>query len=169
MRQLPPEIRRSMADKVENLNAEETAKLADAYFDKDGRVENVPSAPPISNVAQSSPPNFTESFIDESDSINVVNRNQRRFPNTSNARQQPTSSAPRPPRHPPPSSSWSAFSNPASHPQQRRPPNPAPQRPHGTVTRSGLCDYHVQYGDDAMKCAPGCRRFPGNARAGRRT
>ena len=83
LRGLPPDVRKLLQDKIEDLNATETANLADAHFDKEGRPLN--SSASINNVDSNSsqpepnnPP--TESCHDEASGINAVNHRGRGKP-----------------------------------------------------------------------------------------
>ena len=49
---LPSDIQRSIIDKVEPLTAEQTAALADRYFDREGRPLQPPSPASVNNIAQ---------------------------------------------------------------------------------------------------------------------
>ena len=65
LKQLPHEVLKQIVDRVDNLTCEETAKLADAWFDKDGKtllssnatsVNNVDSAPSRAPHRPGAPP-----------------------------------------------------------------------------------------------------------------
>ena len=96
LRQLPQDVLKQIIDRVENLTCDETAKLADSWFNKDGKpllatdvtsVNNVdgqptrssaPSTPsstsdPASASASASrPTSFTSAFDDDDTDINAV-------------------------------------------------------------------------------------------------
>lgn len=71
---LPPDVQRSMVDKVENLTAEETATLADRFFDREGR----PLQPPSNGVNHVA---YTRAFNEEAteeEEVNAVGFRQQR-------------------------------------------------------------------------------------------
>ena len=159
LRELPTEIRRTIHDKVKNLSGAETVKVADEYFDRNGKPLHKPTATPINVV------NDVPYLIDTDDEENV-NAVNRRFPRG------------RKPRHlqgqKPPSTKQSQ--------QNSRPPNatftPAfsEKRTHSgkpTVKPANLCRWHLQFGKEAYTCEAGCDKFgsqkTGKAQAGRHT
>ena len=68
LRDLPPEVRRALSDRVDNMDANETAKAADNYFDKEGKIKFVTAS--INEV--------DEPIDDESGDINAIGNRQRR-------------------------------------------------------------------------------------------
>ena len=157
LRELPPEIRRTIQDRVDLLDAEGTAELADTHFDQNGRqLNSSTSSAPVNEVAQA-PQDTDNSDIP----VNAVgarfnnNRGRGSFPSrSSNARRYP--SAPSRP-------------GPASAPPAPRTAGPNSNSDSSTAK---LCMYHKRYGDEARTCQTGCSRFDnfmaGNGRGGRR-
>ena len=99
MAALPPDVQRSLVDKVENLTAAELATLADRYFDKDGQSLQPPSNP-VNHVT------YTAAFeqpAPEEDNVNAVRFKQgRSFPSRQGVAPKPK---PKPSPHPDNSSS----------------------------------------------------------------
>ena len=170
LRELPTDIRRTIHDKVKDMSGSDAVKLADQYFDKDGKPIHKPSPNPINVVADI---HDHTAVVDEED-VNAVGgqflRNNHRF------RPQP---AQRPPFRKNPSSSRPQNQH---TPQNPRPPNPSnkpwnnQKRTHSgnpTVKPANLCHWHLNFGKDAYTCEEGCDKFQshkaGKARAGRHT
>ena len=153
-------------------------KLADGFFDKDGKPIHRPTSSPVNNVEQCPDLIDTE---DENDGVNAVSRVKSR-----NTKLRPK---PHPTKNPNSKTPWGQ-SNP-----QRNQSQGNQQRPQGssqgntpsftpafgdrrenkgqpTVKSVKLCKYHQQFGDSARTCEATCVMFPkwsGNGRAGRQT
>ena len=56
LKQLPPDVLKHLVDRVEKLTFDETAKLADSWFDRDGKPLLQTSATSVNEVASSAPP-----------------------------------------------------------------------------------------------------------------
>ena len=177
IRELPTEIQRTIHDQTKSLDGAATSKLADSYFDKDGKpihratssVNNVENVPDLIDTE------------DETDDVNAVNRFRgkgRQFrPNQQQGRN-PHSKTP-----------WAAKPQQrnfggqqqqrnfgAQQQQQNRPsftPAFADKRENkgpSTLKDVKLCRYHKQFGDSAKTCESGCAMYPkwaGNSKAGR--
>ena len=149
---LPAEIQRAMADKVETLDADATAKLADAYFDKDGKIL-VPSSS-INSVEH--PVEEVEEELQDSE-VNVAFRcgqnaskpQGRRAPFRQGFRgpsQGPSSNAP---STAPASASASASFKPA-----------------GKSGLKKICRFHLKYKEKAYSCEQGCVHWESMKEAG---
>lgn len=161
LRELPTEIRRTIHDKVKDLNGSETVKVADQYFDRNGKPIHKAASHPINHV--SNVPDLTET--EDEEEVNAVNR---RFPKNRKFRPQ-QGQATKPPfnkqgqqnSRPPNPSSTPAFRETRTHKGQP------------TVKQANLCRWHTQYGKDAFTCEIGCDKYPGSktgkAQAGRQT
>ena len=170
LKTIPPRIREIMGKEVEGMSSEEVAKLADDFFDRQGRPVEKHSNP-INHVSTASasntappPPSsstpFTQAFSDDDDNdVNQVRRGNfqgnggSRFNNR--GRSKSRSNFNRAPN----TSSAASSSNP---PQQGKQPS--------------LCRWHRKFGDKALKCATDCSKFSsfttskssGNGQGGRR-
>ena len=150
LRGLPLEIRRNMADKVKLLSARDAAKLADEYFDKDGKMLHPSTSQPISSIQEVA----QEEEEDDEAQINAV--------------------GPRPAsrQH---SRSYKAGWKTAGTPQAT-PNNASTSRPRFPAKSNlkKICHYHNKFGDEARLCEEGCVRYAdwkktSNGQAGRRT
>lgn len=169
LKTIPPRIREILGKQVETKTAKEIAKLADDYFDSQGRpleksatsINNVDSI--SSTAATASSPAFTPAFDDDdATDINFVKKNNFR------GSRQRSQSRPRFNGNKNNSNSTttaSTFSSTSSRQQQGG---------------SSLCFYHKKFGDQSTKCISGCPRHSsfisqqgrkqqqGNATGGRR-
>ena len=142
---LPSDIQKSIVDKVESLTAEETATLADRFFDKEGKPLQPAASAPINHVV--SEPKFTGAFTEPEDvnyeDINAIPFRQRLG--------QPQRRKFVPDTKPKGS----------SQPRQQQP----------KVTSKPLCWRHAKFGKNAQYCEEGCALFTedqAKANAGRR-
>ena len=173
LKTIPPRIREIMGKQVETMAATDVAKLADTFFDRQGRplektatpINQVAAAPPASSSsASSSTPSstFTQAFSDDEDAnVNFVKNgaNNRRFDrNRSRGRNGRSNSRP-----PPNGFFKSSSSNQAQGQSQSNFPK-------------GTCRWHRQFGEKSLKCATDCPRYKsfvasqgqGNGQGGRR-
>ena len=179
LKSIPPRIREIMGKEVDNMSAEEVAKLADDFFDRQGRpVEKFSSqmnqVSSISSSSSSSNPSstatasasFTAAFSDEEEAdINFVNRGGgRNFSRArSNNRGQRSRSRPAFNRQQGDSSTGNAASNSSSSSSSSSLP-------------SNACRWHRRFGDKTRKCYPECPLYnsfnaaqkQGNGQGGRR-
>ena len=165
LRDLPPQVCHALASHTKNSTAEEIAKLADDYFDREGQHLHAAPAPPISNVDD-----VTVEADGEEDGVNAIGSRFQKGKGKSGA---PTGSFTPAFGNNNPSSSGKAFSNnnvrPPSNPRRQQ------QRQQSTNRHDAppLCRYHTKWGDAAIKCEPGCVHFSDHsknpkAQAGRR-
>ena len=162
LRELPTDIRRTIHDKVKALDGAETMKIADEYFDKNGKPLHKSNNNPINAV--NDVPDLIDTE-DESDDVNAVSRRFNRMRPRQHRQQQ---GQPR--------------SFPQKQQQTSRPNNPSFTPAFGerrvntntgkpTVKPANLCRWHKQFGKDAYTCEVGCDRFQGSnagkAKAGR--
>ena len=144
LKTIPPRIREILGKNVESKTAKEVAKLADDYFDNQGRPLEK-SATSISHVSSQQPAaaattasSFTSAFEDDDTDVNFVKkpnfkgrqRSQSRPRFNSNAKQTTATSS-------------STSSTAASRQQQNS---------------GGLCRFHRLFGDNATKCVSDCPR-----------
>ena len=141
---LPSDIQRSIIDKVESLTAEQTAELADRYFDREGRPLQPPSPAPVNNIA-GEVQSLSISSEDEGDTVNAI-PNRRPDDRKFQDRQKSARGRYRP-----------------------KPKSQFQDKP--KVSSKPLCWRHAAYGKDARFCEEGCALFtPDQAKhkAGRR-
>ena len=147
IRELPTDVQRMLQERIEGLSLKDAAKLADTYFDQDGKPRHVNRHAAV-NAVQNSNDNPPNPSSDDSEEINAVNR---RFQNQRSNNQR---------------GGRGRFQG------SGRPPSAAPQKPAYKPSDPSLCFYHNEYGDKAKKCDVGCKRFdekrfPGNGKAGK--
>lgn len=130
LRGLPPEIQRSMADKVKGLSAQQAAKLADDYFDREGKIL-FPSSPAINAVEQP----FTGAFADPADDTTEVNAIKGR----GNSRY----------RQP-----WKNGNSNSSSTATGS--DSGTKLPHRSSDMKNICRYHIKWKDEAQRCIEGC-------------
>ena len=166
IRELPTDIQRTIHEQTKSLDGAATTKLADSYFDKDGKPIHRPTSS-VNNVENVPDLIDTE---DESDEVNAVNRFKGRgrpFRPGQHQGRNPNSKTPWAPKQ--------QQRNPNSGQQNSRPPfTPAfTERKEGkpsTLKNVKLCKYHTQFGDNARTCESGCAmytKWAGNSKAGR--
>lgn len=147
MRELPPSVRHSLVDRVDTLSAQETAVLADRYFDKDGKqLHTVPSV----SAVQAEEPDVAEYPPENAHDINAVHdKAKRRFP----------TKAPYTPAFNPASTPQRKSSFPNKPTQQYRQPQtkPFPNRPKPSL--KSICHRHAKFGDETKFCEPGCMHY----------
>ena len=152
LRDLPSQVCHALAAHAKNSTAEELAKHADDYFDRDGKHLHA-SAPPVNNI-NSSEITYADT---EDDDINAIGSGR--------SGQKGKAKPPFQPRKFTSAFQPSSFNNPppAKQPQQQ-------QQSSGRHDSPPLCHYHKKFGDDAYTCRPGCIHFKENpkAKAGRR-
>ena len=169
LRDLPTTIRQSLAERTD-LSAEDAAKAADHYFDKEGRPKHQATNTEVNSLTDNlNSLDVGEEQEDENGQVNAVQRG--RFRNNNHYRG----------RNP--------LGRPQQQQQQHRKPNPStwhsqpkPNSRSTTVEPSKtslkqICRFHLNYGEKAVSCEPGCqfRAKPqqsshqtGNGAAGRR-
>ena len=156
LREMPVDVRRMLQERIEGLTFKDAAKIADSYFDAEGRPRHL-AATSVNEVTEQFTACFTETPPDDDATVNAVSR---RF----TQRQQNPRGGPQ---------------NRANIGQQKPPPSkdesPAVRirKPHPKYPLKSLCNAHFKWGDKAKYCEVGCsrfdeKRFPGNATAGRK-
>ena len=178
LKSIPPRIREIMGKEVEGLTAEQVAKQADDFFDRQGRPTEKTSNP-INQISSSSnasstntaaaaapaPPSssFTSAFSDDDDAeINFVRRGGQRNNDRGRSGNRGQRSRSRPAfNRQPNSSSTGSFSNSSST---------------SAAFAAGTCRWHRRFGDKSLKCTTDCPLFKtfsanqkqGNGQGGRR-
>ena len=175
LKSIPPRIREIMGKEVEGLTAEQVAKQADDFFDRQGRPTEKLSNP-INHIASSSTisstnipstaaaaSSFTPAFGDDDDAdINFVKRGGQRNNDRGQSFNRGQRSRSRPSFNRQPNAS--STSNPSSNPSA------------SASFASGTCRWHRRFGEKSLKCCTDCPLFksfnanqkPGNGQGSRR-
>ena len=156
LREMPVDVRRMLQERIEGFTFEDAAKIADSYFDAEGRPRHL-AATSVNEVTEQFTSCFTETCPDDDATVNAVGR---RF----TQRQQN-------PRGGTQYRSGTGQQKPA--PSKDDPPAVRARKPNPKYPLKSLCNAHFKWGDNARYCEVGCsrfdeKRFPGNAMAGRK-
>ena len=163
LKQLPPDVLKHLVDRVDALTFDETAKLADAWFDRDGKplvqtsataVHHIdapaprpassatPSTASASAAASSTPSTTSSGQGDEDTDINAIRfrQGQKQQFNVNNrggsrGRGRGSGNSNR---------NSNSFGNSASY---SAPPAAAKKK---------VCDFHIKFGDEARRCEEWC-------------
>ena len=178
LKSIPPRIREIMGKEVEGLTAEQVAKQADDFFDRQGRptekvstpinqVTSFPSSSSTSTTSSAATASttspFTSAFSDDDDAdVNFVNRGGQRNNDRgrSGNRGQRSRSRPAFNRQQNASSTGNASSSSSA----------------SSSFAAGTCRWHRRFGDKSLKCVTNCPLFKnftanqkqGNGQGGRR-
>ena len=166
LRELPQSVRHSLVDRVEEMSAQQTAELADRYFDQEGRQLNPPNS--VSAVTHDPPSearrgpvatSMEHQDVDEDTDVNALGaRPKSRFP--------------------PKKSFTPAFgggtgnSTRGGFNHQSRSNNNNNNKPHyssqprGKPSLKSVCHRHVKYGEETKFCEPGCLYWNKMSKAG---
>ena len=147
MKTIPPRIREILGKAVETKTAKEVAKLADDYFDNQGRpleksatsISHVDRQQPSSTATVSSP--FTPPFDDDDTDVNFVKKSNFKG-------RQRSQSRPRFGNNSIPSATTTTSSSNAASSSSRQ-----------QQSSNGLCRFHKKFGDNATKCVSDCPRY----------
>ena len=161
LQDLPSTVRQTLAERPD-LSAEAAAKAADCYFDKDGRPKHSAGTASVSNVDQC--PGLVDTE-DEGDQINAIPRGKFRGGFNGRGRS----------RQPKPQQTQRNFTPAFSDSQTAtKPKTDVNKKP----SLRQICRFHLQFGEKAFNCEPGCQYKPknqqshnsqsGNGTAGRR-
>ena len=179
LKQLPSAVMTQIIDKVENLTFEETAKLADSWFDQEGNLKLNQNATSINQVTQAAaqpeqavnsssapPPAHTPAFTptEEAD-INAIRARQAQKQSYNSSRGnfrgrgRGNSNSNRG------SSNTNSYGNSASYGSSNSNNNNNPKP-------KNVCHFHIKFGDKAQRCEDWCLlkstvppRQQGNGRA----
>ena len=182
LKELPSSVQLQLADRVDKLNFIETAKLADTYFDKDGKLKHPGSTPSsISSVQPQQRPtrqpetsSFTEAFApeDEATDVNAVRFRQGEKQRFHVANRSSSASAPR---------GRGGYSNGRGSSSSSRPPNSYNNNNASSYNNNNasnsepkkqICHFHVNHGEKAVRCEPWCilnGKFVAQSSAGKAT
>ena len=161
LREMPTDVRRMLQERIDGSSFKEAAKIADNYFDAEGRPKHCSQTPNVSQVSKAvnkmsiHEPIFTSD--DEEPDTNAVGFRKK------HAEKRPTNR------------SQQSY-KPATPQQSQNSQGPQNQkkddRSKPTPKTNHLCHFHKLYGDTARTCKMGCPRFPkipSNYQAGRQT
>ena len=149
---LPADVQRSMADKVEALDADATAQLADSYFDKDGKLL-IPSAS-INAVAE--PMEEVDEELQESE-VNAAFRH-RQASSKPQGRRLPFRQGSKVPSQGHASNASSTGSAAASASTS--------SKSTGKSSLKKICRFHLKFKEKAFSCEPGCVHWEAMKEAG---
>ena len=163
LKQLPPEVYRQIVDRVEALDFRQTAKLADAWFDKDGNslisssttsihnVDRQPTPQPEAASSSTHPPNsFSQPFQDEGNDtdVNAIRRQQFQKRNFNSANRGRGGN----------NNNNSGNNN---NNNNRNNNNSRPNSSNNNADKpKNVCPYHIKYGDKAERCLDWCILYP---------
>ena len=157
LREMPVDVRRMLQERIEGWSFKDAAKVADDYFDAEGRPKHSNPTPSVNQVSKSFSKMSTQDPIhdtdDEDAEVSAVNFRKKRPEKHSSGRNQQSRI--------PPSTQQRSTNLPAKNREARAPPPPKQNR---------LCKYHELWGDEAQTCKMGCPKFPklpSNYKAGR--
>ena len=166
VREMPTDVRRMLQERIETTSFKDAAKIADSYFDAEGRPRHTQSSSGAVNEVTDA---FDNVAIND-DEVNAVGRKfQQRQPGPSSGRfrnQQRRKAEPSAATSAPNSRSGT----PAGAQDRGKPPQGGRREYKGPPTLQKLCKYHIQFGDGARTCERGCDKFasvPSNGKAGR--
>ena len=173
LKQLPPDILKQLVDRVDKLSFEETAKLADAWFDRDGKPLISTSATSVNAVAADTAPptpsstasssatspaaSFTPPFAqgDEETDINAIRfrQGQKQQFNVNNrggsrGRGRGNSNSNSRPQS---NNNSNSYGNSSSYPS----PSSSTEKP-----KKRVCDFHIKFGEEARRCEKWCILYP---------
>ena len=184
LREMPIEIRRMLQERIETLSFKDAAKIADSYFDAEGRprhstplsVNEVTTARPCQSTPQSvnevttanrwkafTTTAFSEPFCDNDQAINAIGRKFSRRPPDAQPRKAQGGSKP---QH--------VKTGQTVKTEASKAPIAVKANPNYPVKKSvDLCQAHFKFGDKARYCEVSCsrfdeQRFPGNGQAGQK-
>ena len=177
LKSIPPRIREIMGKEVEDMASADVAKLADTFFDRNGKpteksaapINQVSAAtsstiPPLPTQLSSPSSSFTSAFSDEDSDVNQIRRGNFRGNDRGRSRNrgQRSQSRPGPNRFPNAPSTSFNNNNSGNDSKSSFPP--------------GTCRWHRRFGEKSLKCCTDCPRFKsfsasqqaGNGQGGRR-
>ena len=141
LRDLPAQVCHALAPYVKDSSAEELAKSADDYFDREGQHLHASAASTVNNVE------IAAETDEEDDGVNAVGPHFRKKEKSK-----------------PPFSSGRFTPAFGSSSNQPPPTNQRPQTPQKQTAdrhnKPPLCHYHTKFGDKARMCRPGCIHYP---------
>ena len=167
LKQLPNDVLKQIVDRVDKLTCDETAKLADSWFDKDGKTllasnatsinsvdENAPTLPPTASAA--APTTFTPAFeTDDSDAdINAIRfrQGQKQAFNIQNREAGRGRGRGRGSQ----GGSGRNSSNPGANSNSNSYGNSSSYSGTGGNAKKQVCRFHVKFGDKAENCTEWC-------------
>ena len=139
VRELPPEVQRSIWEKTQTLDGIATAELADTYFNNEGQTIHKAPAASINAIDPTDEPLEHPQSDDEQTDVNALGaKAQRSLFNEAKKRQQQSQST--------------------SQPKPRKGGN----RYTPKTVENGICWYHAKFGKEAQRCLQGCQHYDSN-------
>ena len=174
LKQLPQDVLKHLVDRVDALTFDETAKLADSWFDRDGKPLLQTSATSVNAVAPASHPSippstasaaapapsasFTAAYgqDDEETDVNAVRfrQGQRQNFNVNNrggsrGRGRGSSNNNGSKKQ---NNNTNSYGNSASYPSSSSSSSGA--------SKKKICDFHIKFGEEARRCEQWCLLWP---------
>ena len=159
IREMPVETRRMLQERIEGLSFQEAAKIADSYFDKDGRPRFQTTS---INMIQD-----TEVETEVTDGINAINnRPTQKGWHAQTATKQHAKTTPTKEWHAQTGASPKGWHAQTAASQKGWHAQTARKQKAWTQTNPDVCVYHERFGEKAQKCEVHCKFHPGNGSAG---
>lgn len=180
LRQLPPDVLKQIVDRVDNLDFKETAKLADSWFDKDGKpringdassinqvshqAPNTSSSTPTASAAPSPPSSmptsqvehqFTSPFEEESD-INAIRHQQVRKQQFNSANRGSNNSRSRGSFQNSSRGNRGSYHSNSNGNNNTNNSSSYNNSNYNTGQRKTVCHFHTKFGPAAERCEPWC-------------
>ena len=172
LKQLPPDILKQLVDRVDKLSFEDTAKLADAWFDRDGKPLLQTSATGVNHVAPAPPPpntsstasasaaatapttSFTPAFgpDDDDTEINAIRFRQgqkQQFSVNNRGGSRGRGRGNNNGNSRPQNNNTNSYGNSSSYSGSNS--NSNSEKP-----KKKVCDFHIKFGDEARRCENWC-------------
>ena len=159
LREMPPAVRHSLVDRADEMTAQETADLADKYFDPEGRQLNPPNS--ISAVSLDIPPETCRGTAPPAPDIvsNDASDNEGDI-NALGARPKTRFHSKPPPRNFTPAFGGNSSSAPKMTNNSQKNNGLKYSNSKGKPSLKSICYRHAKYGDQTKFCEPGCMHWP---------
>ena len=149
LRELPSDIKRTIANGIKEMSASEVAELADDHFDREGRQLHRSHVNSIEEAEAPRTVHFEEEKQDEEvgDEVNMVHRQSKRPPSRNRASSRGPSGYTAP---------FGSNNNNNDRSASRERRSFSGQRNRSQASNPTLCFYHKKFGKAAKQCSDGC-------------